>query len=239
MTWSILGRDDEGRLGVAVASRFFAVGALCPHTRRGVGAVSSQALLNPLHGPAALDLLAEGRSPFDVARALTDADTGRDQRQLHILPAKGKPVAFTGERCVGWCGHLLDDDFSVAGNMLAAAEVIEASAAAYRDARGLPLAERLLAALSAGEAAGGDKRGKQAAALVVHGDEDRRELDLRVDDHAEPVTELRRLYAVSLERFQPFVACLPGRHDAAGLTDRDEIEARIAAFHAGRALRRA
>ena len=87
--------------------------------------------------------------------------------------------------------------------------------------------------------AGGDKRGKQAAALVVHGDEDRRELDLRVDDHAEPVAELRRLYEVSLERFQPFVACLPGRHDATGLIDRDEIEARIVAFHAGRALRRA
>jgi len=239
MTWSILGRDDEGRLGVAVASRFFAVGALCPHTRRGVGAVSSQALLNPLYGPAALDLLAEGRSPFDVARALTDADPGRDQRQLHLLPARGQPVAFTGERCVEWCGHLLDDDFSVAGNMLAGPEVIEASAAAYRDARALPLAERLLAALAAGEAAGGDKRGKQAAALVLHGDEDRRELDLRVDDHAEPVAELRRLYEVSLERFQPFVACLPGRHDAAGLTDRDEIEARIAAFHAGRAEKRA
>ena len=123
--------------------------------------------------------------------------------------------------------------------MLAGPEVIEASAAAYRDARGLPLAERLLAALAAGEAAGGDKRGKQAAALVIHGDEDRRELDLRVDDHAEPVAELRRLYDVSLERFQPFVACLPGRHDAAGLIDRDEIEARIAAFHAGRADERA
>jgi len=239
MTWSILGRDDEGRLGVAVASRFFAVGALCPHTRRGVGAVSSQALLNPLYGPAALDLLAEGQTPFDVACALTDADPGRAQRQLHVLPAQGKPAAFTGERCVEWCGHLLDDDFSVAGNMLAGPEVIAASAAAYRDALGQPLAERLLAALEAGESAGGDKRGKQAAALVVHGDEDRRELDIRVDDHAEPVAELRRLYEVSLERFQPFVACLPGRHGAAGLIDRDEIEARIAAFHAGRALRRA
>ena len=239
MTWSILGRDDEGRLGIAVASRFFAVGALCPHTRRGVGAVSSQALLNPLYGPAALDLLAEGRTPLDVARALTDADPGRDQRQLHLLPAHGKPAAFTGERCVEWCGHLLGDDFSVAGNMLAGPEVIEASAAAYRDARGLPLAERLLAALAAGEAAGGDKRGKQAAALVIHGAEDRRELDIRVDDHAEPVAELRRLYDVSLERFQPFVACLAGRHDAAGLTDRDAIEARIIAFQAGRADKRA
>ncbi len=234
MTWSILGRDPSGRLGVAVASRFFAVGALCPHTRRGVGAVSSQALLNPLYGPAALQLLSEGQTLFDGARALTDGDPGRQQRQLHILPARGKPIAFTGERCVEWCGHLLDDDFSVAGNMLAGPQVIEASAAAYRDAHALPLAERLLAALEAGDAAGGDKRGKQAAALVIQGDEDRRELDLRVDDHVEPIVELRRLYDVSLERFQPFVSCLAGRHSAGGLIDRDEIEARIAAFHTSR-----
>ena len=239
MTWSILGRDDAGRLGVAVASRFLAVGALCPHTRRGVGAVSSQALLIPLYGPAALDLLAEGKSSFDVARALTDADPGRAHRQLHILPAHGKPVAFTGEACIEWCGHYLADDFSVAGNMLAGPQVVEASAAAYREAAGQPLAERLLAALAAGEAAGGDKRGKQAAALVIQGDEDRRELDLRVDDHAEPVAELHRLYEVSLDRFQAFVACLAGRHDAGGVTDRDEIEARIAAFHADRPMKRA
>jgi uncharacterized Ntn-hydrolase superfamily protein len=239
MTWSILGRDGEGRLGVAVASRFFAVGALCPSVRRGVGAVASQALLNPLFGPAALDLLAEGRSAVDAVRALTDADPGRVQRQLHVLPASGRAAACTGERCVDWCGHCVDDDFSVAGNMLAGPQVIEATADAYRRAEGRPLAERLLAALAAGEAAGGDKRGKQSAALVVQGDEDRRELDLRVDDHAEPVADLHRLYAASLERFQPFVACLPGRHDAAGLTDRDEIEARIAAFHAGRAMKKA
>jgi uncharacterized Ntn-hydrolase superfamily protein len=234
MTWSILGRDDEGRLGVAVASRFFAVGALCPHTRRGVGAVSSQALLNPLYGPAALDLLGEGRSPFDVARALTDADPGRDQRQLQLLPARGQPVAFTGERCVEWCGHLLADDFSVAGNMLAGPGVIEASAAAYRDARGLPLAERLLAALEAGEAAGGDKRGKQAAALIIYTTEDYPFLDLRVDDHPEPLAELRRLHGVSLERYQPFLSCLASARSAAGVTDRAVIEAEIARFTAAR-----
>jgi uncharacterized Ntn-hydrolase superfamily protein len=238
MTWSILGRDGEGRLGVAIASRFFAVGALCPHLRRGVAAISTQALLNPLYGPAALDLLAEGRSPEDAVRALTAADPGGDQRQLHVLPAAGRAAAFTGERCVAWCGHHVDDDFSVAGNMLAGPQVIEASADAYRRAAGRPLAERLLAALAAGDAAGGDKRGKQAAALVIQGDEDRRELDLRVDDHAQPIAELQRLHAVSLERFQPFVACLPGRHDAAGLTDRDAIEARIAAFHAARSTAR-
>jgi uncharacterized Ntn-hydrolase superfamily protein len=126
----------------------------------------------------------------------------------------------------------LFEDFSVAGNMLAGPEVIEATARAYRESAGQPMAERLLAAMAAGEAAGGDKRGKQAAALRIHGDEDYPELDIRVDDHAEAVTELMRLYQVSLERFQPFVSCLAGRHDGVGLIDRAEIEARIERFHA-------
>jgi uncharacterized Ntn-hydrolase superfamily protein len=238
MTWSILGRDGRGRFGVAVASRFFAVGALCMHTRRGVGALSTQALVNPLYGPAGLDALAAGRPAEAVVSALTDADAGRAQRQLHVLPASGPPAAHTGETCVDWCGHLLFDDFSVAGNMLAGPQVIEASADAYRQAAGRPLAERLLAALAAGEEAGGDKRGKQGAALRIHGDEDYPELDIRVDDHAEPIAELHRLYQVSLERFQPFVACLAGRHDGVGLIDRDAIEARIAEFHASRARQR-
>lgn len=231
MTWSILARDEEGRFGVAIASRFFAVGALCVHTRRGVGALSTQALMNPLYGPEGLAQLAAGRSAEQVVAALTDADEGRAQRQLHVLPASGGPAAHTGSACVDWCGHLLFADFSVAGNMLAGADVIESAARAFRDAQGLQLAERLLAAMAAGEAAGGDKRGKQAAALRIHGDEDYPQLDIRVDDHEEPIAELARLYAKSLERYQPFMACLPGRHDATGLTDRTQIEARIARFH--------
>ena len=239
MTWSILGRDEHGRLGAAVASRFFAVGALCLHTRRGVGALSTQALLNPLYGPAGLDRLSTGESAAEVVRALTAADAGRAHRQLHVLPAAGAPAAHTGESCVDWCGHLLFEDFSVAGNMLAGPQVIEATAGAYRERRGQPLAERLLAAMAAGEAAGGDKRGKQGAALRIQADEDYLALDLRVDDHAEPITELHRLYEVSLDRFQPFMACVAGRHDSTGLTDRAEIERRIEAFHAERAARRA
>ena len=239
MTWSILGRDEEGRLGAAVASRFFAVGALCLHTRRGIGAVATQALLNPLYGAASLDRLSAGQNAAEVVRALTAADAGRAHRQLHVLPAAGAPSAHTGEACVDWCGHLLFDDFSVAGNMLAGPQVIEATAAAYREKRGQPLAERLLAAMAAGEAAGGDKRGKQGAALRIQADEDYLALDLRVDDHAEPIAELHRLYEVSLDRFQPFMACVAGRHDSTGLTDRAEIERRIEAFHAERAPRRA
>ena len=234
MTWSILARDDEGRFGVAIASRFFAVGALCVHTRRGVGALSTQALMNPLYGPTGLAQLAAGQTAQEVVNHLTNSDAGRAQRQLHVLPATGEPAAHTGSACVDWCGHLLFPDFSVAGNMLAGPAVLESTAQAFRDTQGQPLAERLLAAMAAGEAAGGDKRGKQAAALRIHGDEDYPQLDLRVDDHEQPLPELERLYRKSLERYQPFLACLPGRHDATGLTDRAEIEASIERFHAQR-----
>ena len=234
MTWSILARDDEGRFGVAIASRFFAVGALCVHTRRGVGALSTQALMNPLYGPAGLAQLAAGQTAQEVVNHLTNSDAGRAQRQLHVLPATGEPAAHTGSACVDWCGHLLFPDFSVAGNMLAGPAVLESTAQAFRNTQGQPLAERLLAAMAAGEAAGGDKRGKQAAALRIHGDEDYPQLDLRVDDHEQPLPELERLYRKSLERYQPFLACLPGRHDATGLTDRAEIEASIERFHAQR-----
>ena len=238
MTWSILARDERGRFGVAIASRFFAVGALCVHTRRGVGALSTQALMNPLYGPRGMDLLARGRSPQEVIDSVTAEDTGREQRQVHVLPAQGRPAARTGAACIDWCGHRLDEDFSVAGNMLAGPQVIEATAQAFLATRGQDLAERLLAALAGGETAGGDKRGKQAAALRIHGDEDWPDLDLRVDDHAEPVLELQRLYRKSLERYQPFMACLAGRHDPVGLTDRTEIEARIERFTRERGERR-
>jgi uncharacterized Ntn-hydrolase superfamily protein len=235
MTWSILARDSEGRLGVAIASRFFAVGALCAHTRRGVGALSTQALMNPLYGAAGMSALAAGLSAQQVIQDLTSADGGRNQRQVHILPAQGPAVAYTGSECVDWCGHLQDEDFSVAGNMLAGSQVLEASAQAYRNTLGQPMAERLIAAMLAGEQAGGDKRGKQAAALRIQGDQDYLDLDLRVDDHAEPLQELQRLYDKSLDRFQPFLSALAGRHDPVGLIDRAKIEARIEAFHAKRA----
>ena len=227
MTWSILARDEAGFFGMAIASRFFAVGSLCVHSRRGVGALSSQALLNPLYGPAGLELLAQQFSPEQTIARLIATDQGRDQRQLHILPFKGLPAAHTGSACVDWCGHLLEDSLSVAGNMLAGPKVIEHTAQAFKDARGKPMGERLLAALDAGQAAGGDKRGKQSASLKIHNDEDYLQLDLRVDDHEEPFVELRRLYDKSLERFQPFLECLPSRHRPSGITERSEIDAHI------------
>jgi len=230
MTWSILARDGDGRFGVAIASRFFAVGALTVHTRRGTGALATQALVNPLYGPAGIALLGEGCTPAEVVAALCGADAGRAQRQLHVIAARGAGAAHTGGACIEWCGHRLFDDFSVAGNMLAGPQVLAATAEGFLRHAGRPLAERLIAAMAAGEAAGGDKRGKQSAALRIHGDEDYPELDIRVDDHPEPIVELRRLVEVSLERFQPFVACLPGRHDPVGELDRARIEQRIEAF---------
>lgn len=234
MTWSLLARDDDGRFGLAIASRFFAVGALCVHARAGVGALATQALMNPLYGPQGLDRLARGESAASVVAALTGADAGSSQRQLHVLPARGPGAAHTGSDCVGWCGHALFDGFSVAGNMLVGAAVLRATADAFAASRGRPLAQRLIDAMQAGEAAGGDKRGRQSAALRIQGPEDYPELDLRVDDHADPLAELQRLHDISLERWQPFVACLARRDDPCGELDRTRIEARIAQFNAAR-----
>lgn len=234
MTWSIIARDASGAFGIAIASRFFAVGALCPHIRPGVGAVSTQALVNPLYGPAALEALAQGLAPHQVIEQITGGDEGRDHRQVHAIDAFGRTAVHTGAACIDWCGHQAGEGFSVAGNMLAGPQVIQATAAAYRDNAKLPFAQRLIAAMAAGDAAGGDKRGKQAAALRVHTTEDYPALDIRVDDHAEPIQELQRLYDKSLERFQPFTACLPSREHPAGITDRAVIEAQIERFHASR-----
>jgi uncharacterized Ntn-hydrolase superfamily protein len=151
-----------------------------------------------------------------------------------VVDAEGRTAAHTGSACIDWCGHRAGAGYCVAGNMLAGPQVIDATALAYERHAQLPFAERLLAALAAGEDAGGDKRGKQAAALLIHTTEDYPLLDMRVDDHVEPVAELRRLYDVSLARFQPFLACLPSKARPVGITDRAVIEAEIARFVASR-----
>jgi uncharacterized Ntn-hydrolase superfamily protein len=231
MTWSILARDASGAFGVAVASRFFAVGAHCPHARSGVGALSTQALVNPHYGPQGLELFEKNISPAEAIGRLVAPDGGREHRQLHMIDAQGRVAARTGSACIDWCGHLAGAGFSVAGNMLAGAQVIEETARSYEANRAMEFAERLLAALEAGERAGGDKRGKQAAALLIYTTEAYPFLDLRVDDHAEPLAELRRLYEKSLERYQPFMACLPSRSRPAGITDRAVIEREIERFN--------
>ena len=234
MTWSIVARDGSGALGIAIASRFFAVGAHCPHARSGVGAVGTQALVNPHYGPQALALLERRISVEKTIEELIRQDEGRDHRQVHLIDAQGRVAAHTGKACIEWCGHRAGEGFSVAGNMLAGPAVLEETASEFEKQRYLPIAERLIAALAAGEAAGGDKRGKQAAALLIYTTEDYPFLDLRVDDHAEPLAELRRLYEVSLERYQPFVSCLPSRKRPAGITDRAAIEREIERFQKSR-----
>jgi uncharacterized Ntn-hydrolase superfamily protein len=234
MTWSLLAREPNGTFGVAIASKFFAVGALCVHTQRGVGAVSTQALMNPLLGPLGLKFMQSGLTSQQVMHDLLQTDAGREQRQVHVLPLHGEAVAHTGTSCIDWCGHVSGQNFSIAGNMLAGPQVLAETARVFEATEGMPLAERLILAMQAGEEAGGDKRGKQSAALRIHADEDYLQLDLRVDDHEEPLLELRRLYDKSLERFQPFLSCLPGRHNPVGLTDRTLIEAQIERFHQAR-----
>jgi uncharacterized Ntn-hydrolase superfamily protein len=237
MTWSIVARDPSGAFGVAVASKFFAVGALCPAVRAGKGALSTQALINPLYARDGLALLDAGMAADDVVRRLTEADSGRAVRQLHVVDAAGATAAHTGANCIEWCGHRSGRGFSVAGNMLAGPQVVDETVRAYEAASALPFPERLMAAMEAGEAAGGDKRGKQGAALLIHTTEDYPFLDLRVDDHPEPLAELRRLFGVSLERFQAFMGCLPSKARPAGITDRTVIDAEVARFQAERAKR--
>jgi uncharacterized Ntn-hydrolase superfamily protein len=228
MTWSIIARDPEsGAFGVAVTTKFFAVGAICPHAQSGVGALATQALVNPTFGPRGLRLLAEGQPAETVVATLIRGDAGRATRQLHVIDAAGGIAAHTGDDCVGWCGHIICDDFSVAGNMLTGPQVVDATASIYRQARGRAFADRLIAALEAGQEAGGDKRGRQSAALLIHTGEDYPWLDLRVDDHPDPLVELRRLHDAAHERFLPFLHFLPRRADPCGIYDRAVIEAEL------------
>jgi uncharacterized Ntn-hydrolase superfamily protein len=231
MTWSIVARDPaSGAFGVAVATRFFAVGALCTHADGGIGALATQALINPTFGPRGLRLLREGLDASSVVAALVAADPGRGSRQLHLQDARGGIAAHTGADCVPWCGHLVRDGFSVAGNMLAGPQVIEATAGAYEAGSALPFARRLIGALEAGEAVGGDKRGKQSAALRIHTSEEYPALDLRVDDHPDPLAELARLEAVSRERFVHFATFFATRANPGGTWDRAVIDAALAAL---------
>ena len=237
MTWSLLARDDSGAFGIAIASRFLAVGALCPHGRGGIGVLSTQALVNPLYGPAGIDAMSLGEEPSAIVATLTAGDPGQASRQLHMIDARGRIGAHTGGACIDWCGHIAGDGWSVAGNMLAGRDVIARTADTYETSRHLPFAERLIAAMKAGEAAGGDKRGKQGAALKIWSTESYAVVDLRVDDHHDPLAELQRLHAISLERFQPFVECLPTKANPGGITDRAQIDAHVEAFQRSRSRR--
>lgn len=237
MTWSIVGRDPEtGFYGIAIASRFFSVGTLCPWLEAGVGAIATQALVNPNYGPDGLALLRRGHHAAAVLDRLIGADQGRAVRQVHLIDAHGRTAAHTGKACVDWAGHRRDDEVSVAGNMLVGPKVIDETLDAYKANMKLPFVERLLSAMAAGEAAGGDKRGKQSAALVIQGAERYPRLSLRADDHPDPLAELRRLYAVAREHFIPYYNAFPTAERPHGITDRailDQIIGRDAGKHLG------
>lgn len=228
MTYSIVARDpDTGHFGLAVASRFFAAGALVPHIRGGVGAIATQAMVSPLYGVDGMRLLAEGVAPEEIVRRLTEADEGRAFRQLHLIDAHGNNAAYTGSECTDWAGHRVAGNVSVAGNILAGPEVVDDMLSAYQAALDLPLAERLLLALEAAEAAGGDSRGQQSAALEIYRDQDYPWLSIRTDDHGDPLRELRRLYEVAHEGYIHFADMLPTRANPHGVTDRGEFRRRI------------
>ena len=230
MTWSIIARDEAtDRVGIIVATRFFAVGAMVPHVKTGVGAVATQAFINPHYGPQGLALLQAGASAEDAVSFLTTADAGHDHRQLHIMDRENRFAAYTGAACIDWCGHQIRSGFSVAGNMLAGPQVIEATVAAYEANLAMPFARRLIAAMHAGEAAGGDSRGRQSAALLIHDEEEYPLLDIRVDDHTDPLAELERLETIARQRWIHFRRFMPSRKNPSGLADRLDLEERIEA----------
>ena len=198
-TFSIVAFDpDTEALGVAVESKFLAVGSIVPWARAGAGAVATQAMANFNYGPRGLDLMSRGTSAEETIRALISSDDERDHRQLGVVDAAGRAATFTGDECFEWAGGVTGENYAAQGNILVGRETVEAMARIYTETQG-DLATRLLSALDAGQEAGGDSRGKQSAALLVvrkgggHGGDNDRVVDLRVDDHPEPIKELMRI----------------------------------------------
>lgn len=229
MTFSIVAWDEvTGQTGIAVSTKFLAVGSLCPFAKAGVGAVATQAFVNPTFGPRGLALLSQGVAVEDVITALMNSDEGREHRQLHLVDSRGRTAAFTGNETVDWAGHKTFPYFSVAGNMLSNDQVIVAMAEAYQANMSETLAERLIRAVEAGQAAGGDKRGRQSAALHIMSTEVYPLLDLRVDDHPDPVAELRRIYEEAKKEYLPFKQFLPSAAQPAGVYDRQLLDEIIA-----------
>jgi len=199
-TFSIVAFERETKTwGVAVQSKFLAVGSVVPYAEAGSGAIATQAFVNPQYGPEGLSLLRAGRRASDVVQELTRADKGREERQLGVVDAKGEAASFTGSKCMEWAGHEVGDGFACQGNILFGPAVVRAMARAYESTGG-DLLDRLLAALSAGQREGGDRRGMQSAALLAvragggYGGGNDRWVDVRVDDHPTPIEELKRVF---------------------------------------------
>ena len=211
-TFSIAGFDPHtGDLGVAVQSKFFAVGSVVPWAKAGVGAIATQSYANVSYGPDGLELLAKGKSARETVETLTSGDGNKQRRQLGIVDAKGNSASFTGSGCHPWAGHIEKPDFCAQGNILTGKEVVDAMAASFeqsqKQAKG-GLCDWLANALMAGQDAGGDSRGRQSAALLVvrkkggYGGGNDRFIDLRVDDHKTPIAELRRLLQLHKNLFK-------------------------------------
>lgn len=201
MTYSLVARDGE-HWGVAVQSKFLAVGSVVSWAEPGAGAIATQAYANPRYGPDGLALLRDGLSADEVVRRLVAADEGRDERQLGVVDARGRSASWTGTDCMDWAGHRTGDGYAAQGNILVGAETVDALAETFEATAGRPLAGRLIDCLAAAQAAGGDRRGQQSAALLVVARDGGYAglsdvlVDLRVDDHPAPIDELRRLHAL-------------------------------------------
>ena len=200
-TYSIVACDlERGEWGVAVQSKFLAVGAVVPWAEPEVGAIATQAFANVGYGPEGLQLLRDGLAAAEVVASLTEADEGRDHRQLGVVDAEGRAATYTGSSCLDWAGGVTGHGYAAQGNILVSEDTVTALARAFERSAGKPLAERLLEALAAAQLAGGDRRGQQSSSLFVvrkdggYGGTSDVAVDLRVDDHALPVQELRRIY---------------------------------------------
>ncbi len=214
MTFSIVARDPQnGWLGLATSSKALAAGAAGECVKLGVGAIASQAFANPYLAIDGLRLLEDGLPAERVIERVIETDPGRDLRQIGVVDHEGRVAAYTGERCIPWAGHLLGGGYVCLGNILEGEAVVKAMATAYERSSGEPLYERLMLALEAGQGAGGDRRGKQSAGIRVISEEEYPFCDLRVDDHAEPVAELRRIVNIFDERKRTYPDTLPRPDD--------------------------
>jgi len=208
-TFSIVAYDPETHeLGIAVQSKFIAVGAVVPWAKAGVGAIATQSFANTTYGPKGLGLLEQGDDPEEVIKDMIEDDQRRELRQVGVVNARGKSATYTGKKCNAWAGGIAEANFACQGNILAGEDVVKNMAKSFRESKG-DLGTRLIDALQAGQEAGGDSRGMQSAALLIvregwgYGGFNDRYRDLRVDDHAEPIKELKRVYDLHRQIFPP------------------------------------